>query len=46
MKKGARIALSARDDIHKIIVEKQHMYMDKLMVYAIRLVTVGINEVQ
>ena len=37
MKKGAGIALSAKDDIHKIIVEKQHMYMDKLMVYAMNL---------
>ena len=46
MKKGARTALSAKDDIHKIIVEKQHMYMDKMIVYAIQLVTVGINEVQ
>ena len=46
MKKGARIALSAKDDIHKFIVEKQHMYIDKLMVYAIQLVTEGIIEAQ
>ena len=30
----ARIALSAKDDVHEIIVQKQHMYMDNLIVHA------------
>ena len=31
---GATTALSAKNDVHEIIVQKQHMYMDNLMVHA------------